>query len=207
MPVTEKDQIHVISNGVDIEFFDLSKVEKTEKRYDIIFTGNMGYPPNVDCAQYIAREVLPLIIKKYPSIRIVFAGASPHPKVLRLACNNIEVTGWVEDIRKYYAASGIFLAPMQIGTGLQNKLLEAMAMSLPCVTSELANSALGAVHGNHILVGNTPEEIAKHIDTLICDSDFASELARNGQKFVSENFSWKTQAEKLHRILTGSENI
>jgi polysaccharide biosynthesis protein PslH len=201
MPVAEKQDIHIVANGVDTDYFDAKLFSAAPKKYDIIFTGNMGYPPNVNCAIYIAEKILPLLKIKHPEIKIVFAGANPHHSLKRLSGRNIEVTGWVEDMRQYYASSKIFLAPMQIGTGLQNKLLEAMAMNLPCITSDLANSALGATHGKEILVGNSSEEIAAQIDTLLYDSGYADEIAGNGHKFVSNHFSWKTMGEKLNKII------
>jgi polysaccharide biosynthesis protein PslH len=201
MPVAHKEKIHIISNGVDFEYFDYNAFTPAEKTYDILFTGNMGYPPNVDCAMYIAKKILPLLKIKFPEIRIVFAGANPHPSLLKLNHKQIVVTGWVEDMREYYASAKVFAAPMQIGTGLQNKLLEAMAMKIPCVTSELANSALGAENGNEILVGDTPEAVAEHIMNLLNNNDYSAEIALNGYHYVKNNFSWNGQVAKLHSII------
>lgn len=201
MPVREKDKIHVISNGVDFEYFDRQKYSFAEKRYDLLFTGNMGYPPNVDCAQFIARHLLPQLIPFFPDLKIAFAGANPHPSLIRMQNKHIHLTGWVEDMREYYASSRVFIAPMQIGTGLQNKLLEAMAMGLPCVTSELANAALGAEHGKQIMVGNTVPELTEYVKQMLTNSDFADEIAVNGHNFVKQTFSWSGQVENLNQIM------
>ena len=110
-------------------------------------------------------------------------------------------SGWVEDMREMYASSKIFLAPMQIGTGLQNKLLEAMSMRMPCITSPLPNLALMAEPNKEILVGSTPEEIAAHIIKLVENSDLAEQIAENGMKYVRHNFSWTAQVEILQKIM------
>ena len=94
----------------------------------------MSYPPNIDCAEYLVHDILPLVQESFPNATLCLAGANPHPKVKALASNNVIVTGWIEDIRDAYNASQVFVAPMRIGTGLQNKLLEAMSMNLPSIT-------------------------------------------------------------------------
>lgn len=205
MSVKDPNAIHIVSNGVDFEYFNPDLFQSTEKKYDLLFTGNMGYPPNVNCATYIAKEVMPAIRNTYPGLRVAFAGANPAPAVVRFQSDHIHVTGWVEDIRPYYASSLIFLAPMQIGTGLQNKLLEAMAMGMPCITSSLANAALGAEPETHLLVGDSPNEIASHIEKLLTDATFRSRIAENGKTFVRERFSWKTQAERLEQLFHGEK--
>ena len=133
---------------MDTEFY---KPVKRKKEYDLVFTGNMGYPPNVNSVIFLTEKILPVVRKKMPDIKIMFAGASPDPKVKAVNSENIKVTGWVDDIRNYYAKAKIFIAPMQIGTGLQNKLLEAMAMKIPCISSPLANNALEAEDGKEII--------------------------------------------------------
>jgi sugar transferase (PEP-CTERM/EpsH1 system associated) len=196
----EREKVAIIPNGVDHAYFSPVKTEKT---YDIVFTGNMGYPPNIDAARFIAEEIFPLVRKQYPTATLLLAGANPHAKVLALKAPGITVTGWLPDIRESYAKSRIFIAPMRIGTGLQNKLLEAMAMELPCITSKLANQALGAKENEEILVGTTAVEYANHIIRLIQDKPYADSLAMNGHAFVRKVFSWEnstSELEKLFRI-------
>ena len=201
IPHPERNQIVVVANGVDTDYY---KPMEAEKKFDLIFTGNMGYSPNVNASVFLAKEILPLIHKTLPETRLVLAGASPHARVLELKCEKIEVTGWVEDIRSYYACSRIFIAPMQIGTGLQNKLLEAMAMKIPCITSPLANNALGAKNGEDILVGQTAEEFAGFVVELLNDRDKAAKLAEKGYDFVQRNFNWASATRKLEELIVKS---
>lgn len=201
IPHPDRDKIVVVTNGVDTDYF---RPIEMQKKYDLVFTGNMSYPPNVNAAGLLAKEIFPLVHKKFPDLRLLITGASPCAKVLGLRQENIEVTGWVDDIRKYYAASKIFIAPMMIGTGLQNKLLEAMAMKIPCVTSALANNALCAAVGREIMVGESPEDFAEIIIELLTHQQNADELAENGYRFVLNNFNWKSATAKLEEIITKS---
>ncbi|HNZ42443.1 MAG TPA: glycosyltransferase [Bacteroidales bacterium] len=200
----QKNEIHVIPNGVDTEYF---KPVDLNKEFDILFTGNMNYKPNVDGVEYLVKNVLPLLKKKLPAVKILIAGADPHKRVLKLASDDVTVSGWVEDMRDCYAKSRIFVAPMQIGTGLQNKLLEAMAMKLPCVTSGLANNALQATEDSEILVGYSPEDYADKIVMLLKDREVYNRIANGGYNFILKNYDWETQAERIHGLISGEANM
>jgi sugar transferase (PEP-CTERM/EpsH1 system associated) len=197
IPHPDRDQIIVARNGVDTTFF---KPIQREKEYDLVFTGNMGYPPNINAAEFLAHKILPLIQLHRPGLRILIAGASPNLRVSVLKSDNIDVSGWVPDMRECYAMAKIFIAPMQIGTGLQNKLLEAMAMQIPCITSPLANQALMAKEDEEILIADTPEDYARHILFLLDNPEKADQLARAGHDFILKNFSWETETDKIEQL-------
>jgi glycosyltransferase involved in cell wall biosynthesis len=118
-----------------------------------------------------------------------------------LKSENIDVSGWVSDMRECYARAKIFIAPMQIGTGLQNKLLEAMAMQIPCITSPLANQALQAKENEEILIATTPEEYANHILFLLDHPDKAAKIAKAGYEYTLKNFSWEAETDKIEALL------
>ena len=187
IPHPKKNEILIIPNGVDHEFF---APQEREKKYDIVFTGNMSYAPNVNAVEYLANEILPIVWKQIPNAKMYVAGATPDPKVKKAACDNIVISGWLDDIRDAYAQSRIFIAPMRIGTGLQNKLLEAMSMGLPAITTPLANGSLGAGNGKEILVGSNAEELAQHIITLLTDNDRAKQIAQAGFDFTNRVYDW-----------------
>ncbi len=199
IPHADNEKISIIPNGVDMEYF---KPIDIEKKYDILFSGNMSYPPNVDSAVYIVEKILPLIVKHFPHIKILIAGASPTSKVLSLKSENVEVMGWVDDISMCFAESRMLVAPMQLSIGLQNKLLQAMAMKMPVVTSVLANNALHARPGKEILVANTPEEYAVHIITLLNEKSKAEAIAENGYRFIKVKYTWVAMDELLNKIIT-----
>lgn len=196
----ERQNIHIITNGIDTDFFHPS-ANRTEE-YDLVFVGNMSYPPNIETAEFIVEKVLPLLIAEFPQIKLLLAGAEPSKRVQALANQKgVTLKAGLEDIREAYGSGKIFFAPMLIGTGLQNKLLEAMAMEKPCVTSDLANKALMAVHGENILVGETLEDYAREISELMRNSDLRRRLGEKGRIYVQENFSWKSSTNELEKLM------
>jgi len=197
LPV-KKAKVHVIPNGVDTAYY--SPVE-CETKHEMLFVGNMSYPPNINAMEYFVEYVLPGVVERIPDAELVIAGAKPHSKVKMLASDHVIVTGWVDDQRAYYKCTALFVAPMQIGTGLQNKLLEAMSMQRPCITTDLANNALGARPGSEIMVAETAEEWIEIIVTLLRNETERNRLAINGRNFVNQNYSWPVQIEKLHQII------
>ena len=200
----KKDEIEIIGNGIDTNYFQ--KID-TEIKYDLVFIGNLSYLPNIEAANFIAKEILPKLLKNVPNIKILIAGSNPSKRVLKLANKNIEIQGWVEDIRKTYSSGKIFFAPMTIGSGLQNKLLEAMSTSIPCITSELSNRSLKAVEKKNILTGSSVNEYVNHITLLLNDEKKRKKIGESGRKYVIENYNWKTANDKLLRLLKSKQNF
>jgi sugar transferase (PEP-CTERM/EpsH1 system associated) len=201
----ERKDIAIITNGIDTEYF--APQPDAARSCDVLFTGNMSYPPNIEVAEYIVREVLPLLKKSKPDIAITLAGSSPHRRVKQLEnVGGVTVTGWVEDIRGVYASAKCFFAPMQSGTGLQNKLLEAMAMELPCVASPLANRPLKAVDSESIKIADNAESYAAAILAILNDQTHAEALGRNGRTFVKKNFSWSESAAQLESVMLAQKS-
>ncbi|MEJ2594551.1 MAG: glycosyltransferase [bacterium] len=196
IPHPDRNKIVVVPNGVDHDYF---APRESEKKYDLVFTGNMGYPPNVDAAEFLVNGIMPYVWEKRPACRVLLAGASPDRRVLALKSQQVEVSGWMEDIRDAYASARIFIAPMRIGTGLQNKLLEAMSMKIPSITTPLANDALQAKDGEEILIGADDRELADRILILLSDKTLYGRLKENGYHYVRTNYSW----EEANNILNG----
>ncbi|MFT4778135.1 MAG: sugar transferase (PEP-CTERM/EpsH1 system associated) [Flavobacteriales bacterium] len=195
---SKRSSIQIILNGVDLNFFAPSSIEKT---VEVVFTGNMSYAPNVNSAEFLANEIMPLVRKMIPNAKLLLAGASPNSKVKSLASEHVEVTGWMEDIREAYGKAKVFVAPMRIGTGLQNKLLEAMSMEVPSITSTLANNALKADSGTEILIGNSATEFANLICNLLENQEKRLQLGKNGRAFVKENYSWTAAGTDLNALI------
>ena len=197
-PHDRRNEILVIPNGVDHDYF---KPQEREKQYDLVFTGNMSYPPNVNAVEYLTDEIMPIVWKTLPETKLYIAGATPDPKVKRAASDKVIVSGWLDDIRDAYAQSRVFIAPMRIGTGLQNKLLEAMSMRLPAITSPLANASLGAKPNEEILIGSNAEEMAQHIITLLTDTQKAEQIAQTGYDFTNRVYDWGKATELLENAM------
>lgn len=188
-------EIEVVPNGIDTDFF---KSTSRQKKKDILFTGNMSYLPNVESAQYLVKQILP---KLDPSLEVQICGKSPNFKVKALASKNVEVTGWVEDIRVAYDEAKIFVAPLMLGSGLQNKLLEAMAMGVPCITTPLANNALGAKPEDEILIAKDENEFQRQIERLLKDHNLYKKLSEKGLAFVTNNYNWQACNKELIRVI------
>ncbi len=189
--------INVVPNGIDNSF--LSYQTKVRKKYDLVFVGNLSYAPNVDSCIFIIDELLPALKINQPNVKILLAGTSPDEKIISKARQRreISISGWVDDIRESYLSGKICIAPLFIGTGLQNKLLESMALGIPCVTTSLANNALKAEQDSDILIANTLQEFVIKIESLLYDKDLYNNISRNGKSFVKNQFNWEKSAYKI----------
>lgn len=198
-----KEKIKVIPNGIDLNYFYPIEYPK---EYDLFFSGNLNYPPNIDASEFIVKKILPLLLNSKPDIKVLIAGASPSKKILSLDSKNVDVKGWIEDIRDYYKRAKVFVAPMQLGTGLQNKLLQAMAMKVPCVVSELAANALKNNAKDAVLVAKTPEEYSEKILLLLNDEKFRLNLAQKGYEFVMRYYDWNNIINELELFIYETKN-
>jgi len=198
IPHKENCKIEILPNGVDYEIFH--PLDR-KKKYDLLFTGNMGYPPNIESAIYTAKEILPLVQKNNPKINLLIAGVNPPREVVSLHSEKIHVIPEFSHIREAFAQSKIMLAPMLISIGLQNKILQAMAMKIPVVCSSLANNAIKAPVNKCILEANEPSEYAEKINLLLNDKDFYESITCNAYKFVKENYDWKIINRKLEETI------
>ncbi len=190
--------IRVIPNAVDLSYFKSSSVNKT---FDLLFVGNMGYKPNIEAARYLVSEIMPLVWKKFPLASLLLAGANPSKSVKDLESERVKVSGWVDDIRTCYDQSRVFIAPMVSGTGLQNKLLEALAMGLPSVTTPISAKPLAFGYDVYVKVGNTPQELANHVIQLL--NDYQSEILKgnNPREFISKHYDSEKIGMDLERLL------
>lgn len=195
-----RNKIQVIGNGVDVNFFHRN--ENSTPQFDLLFTGNMSYPPNVDAACRLAHEILPLVRKEIPRVQLLIAGASPAKSVEQLSeLEGVQVSGWLPDIRDAYNAASIFVAPMRIGSGMQNKILEAMSMEMPCVTTALVANAFPKDHRRWFDIAESNEDIAKAIIHLYQNDAVRKEKAQGGRELVRQSYSWESTVEQLNTLL------
>ncbi len=202
LPLPYPDSVRVVGNGVDTDFFRPDHI--AGRTWDVLFVGNMGYKPNVEAAVVLAEQIMPLVWNEMPDATLCLAGARPSQTVSRLAGDRVIVTGWIDDIRDAYNAGSILVAPMYSGMGMQNKILEAMAMELPCITTAIVNNAIGAQPGKHLIVGNSAMEMANQILRLIQDRSLRQQIGREARNFVSDNFTWEAQNKTLESLITYS---
>lgn len=191
-----KNLIRIVPNGIDESFLEVDRSQN--KVVDIVFIGNMSYPPNITAAQFIVGEIAPYLSK---DVKIKIAGSTPSKDVLKLASEQVEITGYVEDIKSAYSSAELFVAPMFLGTGLQNKLLEAMALGIPCITTSLANNALGAQPERDILIADNAEEFALQIKRLQENTELKKQIIQNGHSFILENYKWDKVIKNLVQLI------
>ncbi|MEG1572192.1 MAG: glycosyltransferase [Bacteroidales bacterium] len=201
-----KNEIKILPNGVDTTYFDPAIATQKEKElaymgtFDIVFTGNMSYPPNEDAAVFLVKKIYPLLKVSHPNLRILIAGATPSLKVKALAASHICVSGWMDDIRMAYLAARIFVAPMRLGSGMQNKLLEAMSMQLACLITPLVSKGLnekGKEPEVFEVCEATAEAFADKITCLLKDSELQLQMGQQARSYVMNTFSWEAQSSKL----------
>jgi glycosyltransferase involved in cell wall biosynthesis len=193
------ETLHVIPNGVNIE--DFPYTENGREDSVIIFTGRMGYFPNAEAAVYFATRVFPLILKQKPDARFLIVGADPPCRVRRLArFPGVEVTGFVLRIQDYLSRAAVFVAPMQAGTGIQNKVLEAMASGVPVVATPYALGGVEAIDGEHLLVAADACGLADQVVRLLRDPTLRRRLARNARQLVEEKYTWERSVAMLEEV-------
>lgn len=192
-------KVAVIPNGVDLEAFAHDGTARDPNR--IIFTGVMSYAPNVTAADFLARRVLPLVREVHPGARVALVGRDPRPEVLALQkLPGVEVPGEVPDLRPWLSGSRTYACPMLTGTGIKNKLLEAMANGLPCVATPLALQGLSVTPGEQVLVGRDEHELAGHLGRLLSDDKAAEQVGRAGLDYVRAHHSWAAAADAYVRV-------
>lgn len=194
------ETIELATSAVDPE--DFHPMPPPPDQRDITFVGNMGYPPNVAAAVMLADEILPLVAAERPDTTLLVAGARPAKAVRALEGGPVTVTGWVDDIRDAYRGGKVMVAPLLIGAGQQNKILEAMAMGVPCVTTELVNSAIGAEPGREILIARTPEEFSRHIVDLLASEEDRAAMSEAARQFVIDRYSWPSIGRALDEVMS-----
>jgi len=200
--VSTTELIRIIPNGVETDHFVPMGAEKA--RFDLVFVGNLGYHPNVEAVHWFVREVLPGLRRLRPGLRLLIAGARPSASIRRLADAQIKVSGWLPDIRDGYAAGKIFVAPLFHGGGQQNKLLEAMSMGLPCVTTSRVNASLQAPEGVGVLEADRADEFLAKIHFLLDNPEQARQIGMAGRAFVQHRFTWEKSADRMEQELLGS---
>lgn len=191
------DNLEVISNGVDLDYF---KPDKDFTEFDICFVGNLGYSPNQRAVDLLVKKILPSVKFKKPNVTLLIAGARPTHRIKSMSDSHVSVMGDLEDIRLAYSLCRIFVAPIFTGAGQQNKILEAMAMGLPCVTSSIVNSSIEA-RPDEIKIGFSMDDFIKHTVDLLYDKNLYVAQSEQAYSMVKNRFSWKSQVNKLDQYL------
>ncbi len=187
--------IGILQNGVNLSTFSRVDVPLEENR--IIFTGNMPYFANSDAASYFCTEIMPLIRRDIPEAKIYLVGQNPPASVKALASENVIVTGFVEDISAEYCKSVVNVAPIRFGAGTLNKVLEALALGLPTVSTSIAVAGMPESIRKYIHIADTPQDFATVVVDILRNREVYTEKAKQAAASVREEFAWETILNKF----------
>jgi glycosyltransferase involved in cell wall biosynthesis len=192
----------VVLNGCDTDFFAPSReASSLPGSPSLLFVGNFGYEPNYDAARYILDDLAASIVQAFPEAKIFLVGPQPDAGFAGVP-DQVEVVGFVDDVRPYYAGADVLICPLRYGTGVKNKMLEAGAMECAIVASDIAAEGIEFEDRTHFLRASTTTEYVERIaEAFARDGAYGSSLGRNARQAVQRNYSWASEAAKLESIL------
>ena len=199
-PDAIRQQMHVISTGVDTEFF--APALPTSEGRRLVFTGSMDWLPNEDAVTYFCRDILPRIRQDEPEATLTIVGRAPTPAVRRLAADHgITVTGRVDDVRPYVQGAAVYVVPLRIGGGTRLKIFEAMAMGKAVVSTTVGAEGLPVENGEHLLLADEPHLFARAVVRLFRDLERRRALEAAARKLVVARYDWSAVAGELEEAL------
>ena len=195
--------VSVIENGVDLEYFaGGGDVGASARSTRVVFTGAMDYVPNVDAVDHFCRRILPLVRASLPQVTFAIVGRDPGPAVARLArAPGVTVTGAVPDVRPYLAGAAVAVAPFRLARGVQNKILEAMAMGVPVVGTRTAFEGLHATEEDGVAIVDEPEAFARAVVGLLRDPERRRGWGRQARAHVERHHRWADHGARLEALL------
>jgi sugar transferase (PEP-CTERM/EpsH1 system associated) len=195
--------VEVVSNGVEIPAARDAKFPEAIRAVQpfALFVGTMDYLPNIDAVEYFAEEILPRIRERHPELSFLIVGRNPTRRVRKLGEKpGVFVTGTVPDVELYLAACTAVVAPFRIAQGIQNKVLEGLAACKPIVSTSGPAAAIGAKHGETLLIADNAEDFGNAVVALLEDPTLCCRFS-NGADFVRKNFSWHENLNLLEQLL------
>jgi sugar transferase (PEP-CTERM/EpsH1 system associated) len=200
MKANPRLQVDVIPNGVDIEKYQPLPLPPETVSPSLMFIGNMGYPPCIDAALYFCSEIFPIIHQSINAAELWIVGRDPRLEVLQLNGSSVHVTGGVEDVIPYYQQTAVCIVPLRAGGGTRLKILEAMALGRPVVSTTIGCEGLEVVDGEHLLIADTPEQFAEKTLRLLSDRQLYQYISANGRQLVEARYGWDKIAGRLMEV-------
>ena len=196
--------VQVMSNGVDADFFSFDADRPNPYatgELPMVFTGAMDYWPNIDAVSWFTSDVLPRLMVQWPRVHFYIVGRNPPSQVTALAGRNVTVTGTVQDVRPYLQHASVVVAPLRVARGIQNKILEAMAMERPVVTTPGCAEAIGADAAQGVLRAETPADFEQAIQPLLDTPSECAVLGKVARQHVLQHYSWDAHMESIDGCL------
>jgi sugar transferase (PEP-CTERM/EpsH1 system associated) len=197
-------RVEAMSNGVDTEYFAPSDAHVSPLRSNeqaIVFTGAMDYWPNIDAVNWFVAEVMPKLRQAWPNLRFWIVGRSPAASVQALAGEDVVVTGTVPDVRPYLMHAAVVVAPLRVARGIQNKILEAMAMARPVVASTACAEAVDAEKDIELLAAESADEFAVAVGAVLREPSRGASIGAAARRRVLDRYSWSAHLSGIDRHL------
>ena len=193
--------VTTVPTGVDLDYFRLRNTP--EKAHTLVFTGSMDWAANEDAILYFCSKILPRIRKQIPDARLSVVGRNPTRRILALKAKDalVDVTGTVEDIRRYVHEAAVYVVPLRIGGGTRIKIFEAMALAKPVVSTTIGAQGLPVRHGENVLLADAPETFAEQAVRLLRDRSERQRLGRAGRSLVESRYNWAAAADVVEGVL------
>ena len=185
-----------IPNGVDIDYF--KKLNNKFEKNSIIFTGNMSYAPNKDAVKFLLFEILPLVKKQIPDIKVFIVGLNADKEFKDINMKNVIIKGYVEDIREWINKAEIFVSPLRFGSGIKNKVLEAMAMEKVVIGTDISFEGINGKENVYIKASLDPKDFANKIIEVLKNKPL--EIEKNARRLIEENYSWDFIRKKYGEV-------
>lgn len=201
-------QVEVMGNGVDADYFAPDPVRPSPfapGELPIVFTGAMDYWPNIDAVSWFAQDMLPRLRQAWPTLRLHIVGRNPTAALRALAGDAVVVSGTVPDVRPYLQHAAVVVAPLRLARGIQNKILEAMAMARPVVAARECTEAIAALPNKELLCAGSGDEFVDAIDALLRDPARASAVGHTGRQRVLRDYSWSAHLSTIERHLGAAQ--
>jgi glycosyltransferase involved in cell wall biosynthesis len=204
-----QDDLGVVQQDIpDIHAFVIPNIHpipdtstSIREKHTLLFVGSFLHPPNVDGMVWFVNEVLPIVVREKPEVRLRIVGYGPTPEIQALRSPHVEVVGYVPETAPYLESAYISIAPLRYGAGVKGKIGEAMAYRLPVVTTSIGIDGFGLTPGKNILVSDTAEGFSRHIIQLLDDTQLYEEIAESGFQFIRERFSTQAVNNKIQSML------
>ena len=191
-------RVAVVPNAVDTEFF--APRATTPERTTVLFFGTLSYYPNTDGLLFFVRSVMPVLRRSHPGIRLLVVGRDPPPALEQFASPDIIVTGEVDDLRPHIERARVVIAPLRIGGGTRLKILEAMAMGKPVVSTRIGAEGIAVTDRRDILLADDPESFAAQVGRVLDDDELARHLGESARDLVETDYEWSASARTLEAL-------
>ncbi len=198
----------VIPNGVDTQFFRSTGAPL--EPMTLLFFGTMNYHPNTDGLHFFVTEIMPILKRQYPQLRLLVVGGASPDLITRFSSEDVTLTGSVEDVHPYIERAEILICPLRIGGGTRLKILEAMSMGKPIVSTSLGAEGIGVTNGQDILLADSPNDFAAQVGRLLDGAALRRELGSAARRLVEEQYDWRVAVRWLeafydHLLWSGRE--